>query len=296
MTRYDPHELNAQYNNRALVPDFADYLARWSLLSEETRARSGVALDVAYGPAERETLDVFNAPGSGVATQGKAATKRPVVIYIHGGYWRSLSKREHSFVAQPFVDRQHCVVLPNYPLCPSVGVTDIALSLTRAVAWVYKHIATYGGDPDNIVLIGHSAGGHLAAMLTRCAWPVVDNALPRQTVKSALAISGLFDLEPLMHSPMLQADVRLTPEQVALASPVRFKRPSKRQAITPLSCVVGRDESDEFRRQNQLLKAHWGSSAVPVALEIPGCNHFSILDALVQPGSALNRLAMGLSQ
>ena len=151
------------------------------------------------------------------------------------------------------------VVVPNYALCPAVTIEHIALQMVRALAWVWRHAARHGGDPQRIVVAGHSAGGHLAAMLLGCRWQQVAEDLPAQLVSGALSISGLFDLEPMRHTPFLQADLQLTPASVRRLSPAFFPRPKGK--LLPL---VGADESEEFLRQNQLIRDVWGPTAVPV--------------------------------
>ena len=129
MVTADNDYLSAQYNNRALVPDYADYFARWTIASVALREQPGCAVSLPYGRGERETLDVFAPQTPDNAGRG-SARGRPVVVYIHGGYWRSLSKSEHSFVAAPFLAANACVVIPNYPLCPSTTIPAIAQTLT----------------------------------------------------------------------------------------------------------------------------------------------------------------------
>lgn len=286
--RTDTAWLDAQYNNRALVPAHAEHLARWASASAEARQRLVCLPDVAYGHGSGETLDLFLPPRQ--ADRPLA----PVLLFIHGGYWRSLDKRDHSFVAPPFVQRGALVVVPNYALCPAVTVTDIALQMVKALVWTWDHIATHGGDPDRITVVGHSAGGHLAAMLLAALWPQWRSDLPPALVKNALAISGLYELEPLRHTPFLRDALRLTPAQVAQASPARFPAPAAPSDRGVLSCVAGGAESDEFLRQNTLMRQAWGTAAVPVCEALPGLNHFSVLEALVQPRHRLHRLARQL--
>lgn len=277
-----PEWFEAQYNNRARVADSAAILARWTQASALSRARSVGLLDLPYGESLLERLDVFPA-------QTEHSAPAPVLVFIHGGYWRALDKSDHSFVAPVFTDEGALVVIPNYGLCPDVSMERIPLQLAQALAWVWRHAAEHGGDPNHIVLVGHSAGGHLAAMLACCDWKAVAPDLPRQLVKGVLSISGLHDLAPLRHAPSLQADLRLGSDSVRRLSPVHFPAPEP-----PVYCVVGADESEEFRRQNGLLQAAWGHKAVPVAEELPGCNHFSILHDLADPEGRSHRLARRL--
>ena len=273
------------YNNRALVPDFADHFARWTSASKQARETLKPVLDLAYGDGPNETLDVFPA----------ARKNAPVVIFIHGGYWRSLDKSDHSFVAPGLRDLGACVVVVNYALCPGtpeqpVTIPDIGLQMARAAAWVWRHIAEHGGDPGNITVIGHSAGGHLAAMLLGCDWKKMGRDLPAGLLRKALSISGLFDLEPMRKTPFLQGDLRLTPAQVRMASPAKWQRPRK----GVLYAVAGGDESAEFLRHIRLIHQAWGPQTVPVCEALPGLNHFSIVTDLTLSGTRLNALAQQL--
>lgn len=286
--RPDPAWLDSQYNNRALVPEHASHFERWARDSAAARADGDALLDVAYGHGNGETLDIFPAarqPGTAPA---------PVLVFIHGGYWRSLDKADHSFLAPPFVKQGACVVVPNYALCPAVTIPDITMQMVKALAWVYRHIATHGGDPSRITVVGHSAGGHLAAMLLACQWPTYQADLPTALVKNALSISGLYDLEPLRHTPFLADSLRLTPEQVKQASPALLPSPVVHGGRGVLYTVAGGNESAEFLRHNQLIQQVWGRGVVPVCEALPGLNHFSVLEALVQSGHRLHQLARQL--
>jgi len=275
--------LDAQYDNRARVADHMQVLARWAEASALARAAGTAQLDLRYGPGAGETLDVF--PATAPAPGGA-----PVLVFIHGGYWRSLDKSDHSFVAPAFNAAGALVVVPNYALCPAVTVEHIALQMTALLAWVWRHAAEYGGDPYRIALVGHSAGGHLAAMLLSCRWKEVGADLPAQPLGGALSISGIYDLEPLRHTPLVQADLKLTPSSVARLSPAFFPRPKGPKLYT----VVGLEESDEFLRQNGLIRDVWGPTAVPVCETVPGANHFTVLNGLVDRQARLHELALRL--
>lgn len=287
-TRFDAAWLDREYNNRARVPDHAIHLERWARDSAQARQDGKALLDVSYGMGAGETLDLFPAvrhPGTPLA---------PVLVFIHGGWWRSLDKSDHSFIAPPFQHAGACVVVPNYALCPAVTIPDITLQIVQALAWVYRHIAAHGGDRDRITVAGHSAGGHLAAMMLACEWTRVGAELPDSLVKNALSISGLHDLEPVMHTPFLRESLRLTPAQVKKASPAWLPAPPLRNDRGRLHAVAGAEESSEFLRQNRLIQQAWGQNVVPVCEALAGVNHFSIVDALAQPGHRLHALAREL--
>jgi len=285
---YDPVWLERMYNNRALVPDYAGYLDRWERASAQVRATHPCSLDVPYGEGEGERLDIFpadNARAGGV----------PVMVFIHGGYWRSLDKSGHSFVSPAFTRAGVCVVVLNYALCPGspqapVSVAHIVRQMEKALAWVGRNITHHGGSPRCITAVGHSAGGQLAALLLTSVWPLIGADLPDGLVRNALSISGVHDLEPLRHTPFLQESLHLTEEQVLQCSPARLLAPSS----GTLHCAVGGDESPEFLRQNRLVQEAWGAHTVPRCQVLEGLNHFSILDTLAQPGKDLHHMALNL--
>ena len=217
------------------------------------------------------------------------------MVFIHGGYWRSLDKSDHSFVAPAFTRAGVCVVVLNYALCPGspeapVTLPHIVRQMEKALAWVGRHIADHGGNPQCITAVGHSAGGLLATLLLTSVWPLIGADLPDGLVRSALLISGVHDLEPLMHTPFLQESLHLTEQQVLHCSPSRLLEPP----AGILYCAAGGDESPEFLRQNRLVQEAWGSHTVPRCQGLEGLNHFSILDTLAQPGKDLHHMALNL--
>ena len=275
----DPDWLNTQYNNRARVADHAQVLAGWAEAAALARAQSRCELDIAYGSGPGETLDIFPT----------AQASAPVLVFIHGGYWRALDKADHSFVAPGFAQDGVVVVVPNYALCPAVSIEHIAQQMAAALAWTYRNIAQHGGDASRIVVVGHSAGAHLAAMLLCCRWKMLGEDLPAQLVHSAMGISGLYDLEPVRLTPFLQADLRLTPANVKRCSPAFFARPKGKFYAT-----VGLEESEEFLRHNRLIRDAWGPTTVPVCETLAGNNHFNVLHSLADPAGRLHHLALRL--
>ena len=279
MRRHSPAWFDAQYNNRARIPEHPAILQHWYDESVRAREAHPEMVEHAYGVDATARLDVFPAKAAGA----------PVLVYIHGGYWRALGKRDQSFVAPPFVAAGAMVVLPGYALCPAVGVEHIVLQMVQALAWVHRHAAEHGGDPQRIVVAGHSAGGQLATMLLACDWRAVAPDLPANLVKAALPISGLYDLEPLRHTPFLAPDLKLTAASARRLSPAAMPAPRG-----VLATVVGGDESEEFLRQADLIAHAWGRRTVIAAERVPNRNHMSVLQEIADPTSATHRLALRL--
>ena len=272
----DTQWLERMYNNRMRVPEHGEYFARWAAESALVRRALACELDVPYGDAPRERLDAFAAPRKGA----------PLVVFMHGGYWKALDKSFHSFIAGAAHALGAATVIPSYTLCPQARIGDITLQMARAVAWAWRHARTLNADPRRISVVGYSAGGQLAAMMLTCAWNVLDPALPRDVVKRALGLSGLYDLQPLLHVPSLQEVLRLDPAQVAACSPARLPAPTRGQLFS----LVGGDESGEYLRLNRLIQQSWGRERVPLAQVLPGLNHFSLVDALVDPKQRAHRV------
>jgi arylformamidase len=278
-SRVDPAWLDAEYDMAARHPDHAEIEGRWQTASALVQRLESWRADVRYGPGDGETLDLYPTPGA----------QAPVLVFLHGGCWRASDKRLHAFLAPSFTADGALVVIPNHAPCGAGGIEHIALQLTRCLAWVHRHAALYGGDPARIVLAGHGSGAHLAAMMLGCRWKDVDAALPSQLVAGALAISGLYDLEPLRHAPFIRDHLRLAPASVRRLSPVFFPRPRK-----PLVTAVGGEETSEFKRQAALIRDQWGPTSVPASETIPSANHFTVLHNLADPNGRLHRHALGL--
>lgn len=272
MNAPDTSLLSRQYNNRELVPEHPQYFARWAHASARARSTMTCYLDRRYGDMPGETLDIFPArKGDGTC-----------MMFIHGGYWRSLDKSDFSFLAPSWVDAGVSLAVVNYDLCPAVTIEDIVRQMLRASRWMWLHAEDYGMDQDRLYVAGHSSGGHLVAMLMCALWPVYDSALPKDLWKGGLAVSGLYDLRPLVNVDWLNGDLRLDEASALKVSPA-FMPPATR---APVMTSVGGDESSEFRRQNGLVGERW-RAAFAGDVTMPGRNHFSIVDALAEQQSPL---------
>jgi len=260
-----------QYNNRLSIPDAALFNQRGVQRSAQARERLSAHLDLSYGVSARQKIDIFPAAQPGA----------PVLSFIHGGYWRSRDKSEFSFVAEPFVAAGITVALPEYDLAPSVTVSTIVDQMHAAHIWLYRNVARFGGDPSRLFVAGHSAGGHLAAMMAAARWTEHDATLPADLVKGAYGISGIYDLAPMLHFSF-NADIRLDTRDVQALSPINLTPAWP----VPFHTATGASESDDFRRQCRELAAHW-PQCVRGNVEVPGCHHLSVLEAMADPQSAL---------
>lgn len=281
---YDEAGFRAQYLMREAVPDYERYFAKWAETSELARRSLPYRQNLAYGPGADDRLDLFVPTGKGPF---------PVQIFFHGGYWRALGKDDFAGVALALVPAGAVVAVVDYTLCPRVTMDELVEQCRRAVAWIAANIADYGGDPDRLYVGGHSAGGHITAMMIGTDWAVRHE---RVTLRGGCSMSGLFDLEPMALAPFLQPDLRLTPSQVRRNSPIRHVEPS----TVPIILAVGEDETAEFHRQSGAYAAAWRAVGNHVEeIVAPGRHHYSIIDSLFDEGDPL-RVAllrqMGLSR
>lgn len=267
----DP-DLEVAYNGRAAVPDHAAFVTRWREASLAARTRDDIPrrLDLAYGRGPRQTLDLFGF-GFGVPT-------RPLLIFLHGGDWQAMDKGTFSFLAPPFVEAGAAVAILNYPLCPDVPLDIIAVVLRGAIQMLWREAATLGVDRRRFVIAGHAAGGHLVAEMLCTRWPRLDRAMPVDSLRGGIAVSGVFDLEPLTHTS-LNAALGLTEAAARRNSPL-FRDPVPG---TSLTLAVGGLESDAVHAQSARLARGWAAmGAHETWIPLPGRHQFSALDALVE--------------
>lgn len=265
-------QIDAQYDVEASVEDFSVTVDFFLSNSERVRRKLKPELDIAYGPTAAEHLDLYPA----------RAPDAPLHLFIHGGYWHSLSSREFSFVAEGLAEAGVAVAVLNYDLCPAVTMTEIVRQNRAAVKWLYENARRLSCDPERISVSGHSAGGHLTAMLMATDWAGAWG-LPPDVVKSGCAISGLFDLAPFEHS-WLQPKLKLNAGEIERNSPIRHIP----EAAGPLIVTLGGDESAEFHRQSQDFLAAWTRAGLEGAyLDLPGLNHFTVLEGYMDRRSPL---------
>lgn len=272
---YDRAALDIQYNARATAPDFSDIMRQYAEQSRHARQTLPCVADVAYGDHADETLDIFPSARPGAA---------PVFVFLHGGYWRLLSKDDSSAMAPAFTRAGAVLVAVNYSLAPAVTLDRIVDQVRRAMAWLHRNIAVHGGDPARIHVGGSSAGGHLAGMLLTDDWQA-RYGVPADIVRGAAPLSGLFDLTPLVHTHINEW-MRLTPESAARNSPMLHLPATP----PPVVASHGANETDEFKRQTRdyvdALRAR-GDDARYVPM--PGTNHFDIVLRLNDPDAPITR-------
>ena len=276
---YPPEELRRQYLTN-LTPGMGGHVRRYEELSDELVRTMPGKLDVAYGDAgPRQTLDIF-APGTDGA---------PVLIFIHGGYWFFNSKDPRRFPAREFVPRGIAWAPINYRLAPTVPMSGIVADVRNAVKWLYEHGAQYGCDPERIYVSGNSAGGHLTAELLSDDWPE-QYGLPPDVVKGACALSGLYELEPLLECEPNEK-LRLDLASARRHSPIYHLSGQP----TPTIIACGGNESAEFRRQTAAYADILKEAGYPVThIEVAGHDHFSIIGELANPESPLFRAIIGM--
>ena len=272
--------VEAGYNNRAAVPNHPRWLAQWTADSAKARASYAPRLDLHYGPAPQETLDLFV----------PATPARGTFLFLHGGWWRSLDKSDHSFVAPAFVDAGYAVAVANYTLCPAVGIATIVDQARRALAWLAREGGAHGANAQRIVVGGHSAGGHLTAMMFATDWTTLGfDAAP---MMGGVSLSGVHDLRPLTLFSSNE-DLRLSDAEAARLSPA-LDAP---RVHAPLLVAVGADETGEFIRQSQLLWDAWPRTRPQGAdsmLRIAGRHHYSVVVDYADRQSALTRATLAL--
>lgn len=270
-------DYETEYNNRARVPEHVEIFARWQREAADYRnkasAEEGCALGLSYGSTPRQCIDLFFPEGTGTT---------PLAMFVHGGYWRSLEPSTFSHMARGLNAHGIAVAIAGYDLCPQVTIARIISQIQSACLYLWYRFG------QHIVVFGHSAGGHLAACMAATNWKSIAHDAPPDLVPAAYSISGIFDLEPLTHISM-NADLRLDAAEAKRVSPLFWTVP----ANCVFDAVVGALESSEFLRQSRIIADSWGAAGAKTRYEaIAGTNHFTVIDALTDPQSAMvDRLA-----
>lgn len=270
-------DYEVEYDNRARVPEHPDIFARWQREGAAYRAAThNVKLAIPYGPSMRQTVDLFPA---------KDDDKAPFAMFIHGGWWRSLDPSMFSQVAAGPNARGISVAVAGYDLCPNVSIADIIVQMRNACLMLWRK------RRQRIFIYGHSAGGHLAACMVAQDWKAFAADAPADLVPAAYAISGVFDLLPLVHVSQNQ-DLRLDELEARRVSPLYWHVP----VGCSLDAVVGAQESSEFLRQSRTIAETWRQGmALTRYEEIAGANHFTVVDPLTDPNSAMTARVAALA-
>lgn len=256
-------KLDFEYNNRERVPQHAEIYAGWAPDCAAIVNDFETRLDVAYGDHPREKLDIFIPEGDGPF---------PIRVFIHGGYWMSRDKEDSRFVARGLVEAGAIVVSVEYALIPDVDMAELVRQCRAATAWTCNNAADFKGDADRVYVSGHSAGGHVAAMLLATDW--TEWGLPADAIKGAAALSGIYDLTP-MRQCYIDDVLHLGEDDVRDFSPIHLTPPDGLNLIL----AVGMAETDEFIAQTQEFAEAWARPGKSVTLiDIPEANHFTILN------------------
>ena len=271
--------IEREYNLRNAFPDHPQWFARWAAESESARSRLDSQLGIRYGSGPKQTLDLF-----------PARHPRAALLFIHGGYWRGLDKDEHSFIAPAFVEADVGVAVINYDLCPDVSIAHIVEECRQAVAWLWREGEGHGVPAQRLFFGGHSAGGHLVAMLYATDWRRY--GVPVEAIRGGVSISGVFDLEPLLQVSF-NADLKLDRGKARAMSPIHCTA----EVRAPLLLAVGSGETSEFGRQSWLLWERWPQCRPVEAhspLFIADRHHFSVMSELGDDKSELTAAALQL--
>jgi arylformamidase len=268
-----------EYDNRARVPEHVDIFARWHRDAEAFRnAARNAELKLKYGPSPRQTIDLFPAKDDG--------PKTPLVLFVHGGWWRTLHPDEFSHLAGGPNAHDVTVAVAGYDLCPQVSIATIVEQMRAACLFLWRK------RRQRIMVVGHSAGGHLAACMLATDWKALAPDAPADLVPAAYSISGVFDLAPLTQISV-NADLKLDEKSAHACSPLYWQVLAGRV----LDAVVGGIESGEFLRQSKTIAEAWRQGMVQTRYEaIPGKNHFDVIDALGEPESAMTKRVVELAR
>jgi arylformamidase len=269
-------DYEAEYNNRKRVPEYPEFAARWAAASAAYRSKARAELDLPYGSGERQRYDLF------LASDATA----PLAVFIHGGYWQRGDRKDYSFVAEKLNAAGIDVAVPSYSLCPAVSVVDIVGEMRQCLAALWRQTRKYPA------VTGNSAGGHLTGAMVGTDWSKVAG-VPADLVRGGVAISGVFDLAPLLGTSINDL-AHMDAAAARAASPLLWPPPPKGRTLV---AAVGGVESSEFLRQSKAIADAWASAGLETEyLEVPGTNHFSVLDELTKPGSALFMAVAGLAR
>ena len=253
---------------------------KWLRISADYLSNACVERDVKYGSGPNEELDFF-LPDS--------AKPAPVLIFVHGGFWTWMDKDTYAFSLEPLRSAGALIASVNYALCPDNTISGIVEQVRRACAFVYDNVGAYGGDPDNIHVTGHSAGGHLTAMMAATNWRAVAPNLPINLLQSAIPSSGLFDMNSMRLTPQLNENLNLDRKEADENSPL-FLDPAHDM---PISVVVGAEETEGFLTESREFAKVWSEKVSHLRyVEITGVNHFTLIENMILPDDSMTGLLL----
>ena len=280
---FDQAGLDRQYHSRGTVSDFTVYTRRYTELTRAAKARLACIENLHYGPGADETLDLYP------AARAAGGPGTPVLVFLHGGDWRALSKDDSGFAAPAFVEAGAMFIAVNFSLAPVLTIAQMGAQVRRALAWIARHVGAHGGDAARLFIAGHSSGANLVGQLLATDW-VRDFGLPADLIKGATFISGLGDLEPVRRS-FRNANLGLDDAMVAEASLLH----SASCAACPLLVAFGEHEMPEYHRQGREVAAFWAARGNRAdVFTLAGRNHFDAVLEWADPASPLLRANLAM--
>ena len=267
-------QLDREYNNLEKVSNSAEHLQWYSETSSNYRQTAVCEMNVEFGVSDTETLDIFFPNGN------REARNRPVHVFFHGGYWRALDKSDFSYIAKGFENTHAICIVVNYALIPTINMDELIEQCRNSMRWIWHNIGNFGGNKNNITISGHSAGGHIVAMMMAADWPALDFDCPTDLIKAGVSISGLFDLEPIRLC-FLNDSLALDEQIVANNSPLHFENRSNGELIS----YYGDREGIEYRRQSDQLAEKWSRT---ISVSLKEHDHFTFMHEMYDPKSDLS--------
>jgi arylformamidase len=290
MTKANPPDLetlNREYSPSSCIDDINIYIRQYIDLSRDAKAEANthhrLRSGLKYGETDTQCLDLYLPSGP---------SRCKLMVYIHGGYWQELSKEESSFAATNFQQHGFHFAVIDYTLAPKARLTDIVEENRQAIAWLYSEASQFGYDPEEIFVCGSSAGAHLSMMMLQTRWSDYVANHKENIVKGVCAVSGIYDLQPLLSTYVNDA-LKMDASEAEANSPLLLPLPN----AVPIIIAFGANETSEFKRQSQVMAERLRAHGFAVEYkQIDARNHFDVIVDLCDKSSWLSQQTFSLME